>query len=123
MADSISASMEDYLEVIFEIAGDGGVARVRDIATRKGVSMPSVNGAIKRLARQDFIRHDRYEYVELTPRGKRRAGRLAGRHALIKRFLTEVLSVDEETADRDACAIEHHVSQTSVDALIRYFDS
>ena len=119
----LTASQEDYLEAIHAIAAGGGDVCVRDIAARLGVAMPSVTGAMKRLEAMRLVRHGRYDYVELTAEGKRRAAGVAGRHALLKRFLVEALSVEEATADADACAIEHHVSEATVQAMIRLLDA
>lgn len=121
MSLTLSPSQEDYLETIFQIADSKDVVRVRDIAAGKNVSMPSVTGALKRLARQGLVSYSRYDYVRLTPRGKRLAGRLSDRHALLKRFLTDILRVDDRTADSDACTIEHYVSPTTIKALLRFF--
>ena len=119
----LTASQEDYLEAIHAIAAGGGDVCVRDIAARLGVAMPSVTGALKRLESLRLVRHGRYDYVELTAEGKRRAAGVAGRHALLKRFLVEALAVDEATAEADACAIEHHVSEATVQAMIRLLDA
>jgi len=119
---NLSASQEDYLEAIYEVAGDKGVARVRDIAAHQNVSMASVNGAMKRLAKQELVTHGRYDYIELTPKGKRQAAKIAGRHSLLKRFLVDILHVDTKTADADACAIEHYVSESTVRKLFEFLD-
>ncbi|MBT3182675.1 MAG: metal-dependent transcriptional regulator [Deltaproteobacteria bacterium] len=118
----LSASQEDYLEAIYEIAGDNGVARVRDIAKHQNVSMASVNGAMKRLVKYELINHGRYDYIELTDKGKKRAAKVAKCHALLKKFLVDVLGVDKNTADKDACAIEHHLSEITVKKLITFLD-
>lgn len=123
MKDLISANLEDYLEVILDVLNDKGVVRIRDIALSKDVSMPSVSGALKKLSDLGFVTHDRYEYVELTSKGKRVAGQLAKRHSLLKRFLLDELKVSEETAENDACAIEHCVSNETIDKLLVYLDS
>lgn len=123
MSEPLSASQEDYLEAIYQIAGDRGIARVRDIAAQKNVSMASVNGAVKRLEQRDLVRHGRYDYVELTQAGKRRASMIADRHALLKKFLTDVLHVNEKTADADACAIEHCVSESTVERIVEFMEA
>ena len=120
MPAALTQSQEDYLEAIHAIAGEGRDVCVRDIAARLGVAMPSVTGAMKRLEGMGLVRHGRYDFIELTAAGKRRAGAIAGRHALLKRFLMEKLCVDEKTADADACAIEHHVSERTVNALMHF---
>ena len=114
---NLSASQEDYLEAIYEVAGDKGVARVRDIAAHQNVSMASVNGAMKRLAKQELINHGRYDYIELTKEGKKRATKIANRHALLKKFLVDFLKVGIPTAEKDACAIEHHLSEETIGKL------
>jgi DtxR family transcriptional regulator, Mn-dependent transcriptional regulator len=119
----LTASQEDYLEAIHAIAAGGGDVCVRDIAARLRVAMPSVTGALRRLEALRLVRHGRYDFVALTAEGKRRAAGVAGRHALLKRFLIEALAVDEATAEADACAIEHHVSEATVQAMIRLLDA
>lgn len=117
---ALSQSQEDYLEAILGIGRAGEVVCVHDIARRLDVSMPSVTGALKRLERLGLIRHGRYDYVELTAAGRRRARDVAGRHALLKRFLRGVLRLPERTAERDACAIEHHASPETIKALVAF---
>ncbi len=118
----ISPSQEDYLESIIEIGGLGGGARVSDIAAHRNVSMPSVTGAMKRLEKQGLVRHDRSNAIALTPAGRKIALRTANRHALFKHLLVGVLDIDEPVAERDACAIEHLVSDKTVVALSAYLD-
>ncbi|HPQ80887.1 MAG TPA: metal-dependent transcriptional regulator [bacterium] len=120
---NLTSSQEDYLEAIYVIASEKEDVCVRDIADRLSVAMPSVTGAMRRLAAMGLVRHGRYEYVELTAEGRRRAAVIADRHALLKRFLTEALDVDDEIAEEDACAIEHHVSDATVEAMIRLLNS
>lgn len=117
---ALSQSQEDYLEAIHALGEGGTAVCVADIARRLAVSMPSVTGAMRRLERMGLIRHDRYDYVELTAAGGRRAQDVAGRHALLKRFLREVLGLPERTAERDACAIEHHASPETIRALVAF---
>lgn len=116
----LSESQEDYLEAILALEREGAPVAVAAIAARKGVSMPSVNGALKRLERINLVRHGRYDYVQLTPAGRRRAQGVAGRHELLRCFLSEVLGVSEKVAEADACAIEHHLSAATVEALTAF---
>jgi len=117
---SLSQSQEDYLEAILGIAKDGADVTVSDIARQMGVAKPSVTGAMQRLENMGLVRHGRYDYVELTPAGKRRARGIAGRHELLRNFLIDVLEVGRGTADKDACAIEHHASRETIRALVRF---
>ena len=66
----LTASLEDYLEAVLMLVRQKRVARVRDIAKRVGVGMPSVTTALKGLARRELVNHDPYEAVTLTDRGR-----------------------------------------------------
>jgi DtxR family transcriptional regulator, Mn-dependent transcriptional regulator len=113
----LTQSQEDYLETIHDLAKGGAFVYVCDIAKRLDVAMPSVTGALRRLENMGFIRHDRYDCVELTPSGKRRGVEVLRKHALIRRFLVDVLGVPSKTAEKDACAIEHCASPMTVRAM------
>ena len=120
---SLSASLEDYLEAICQICSDGGVARMRDIARKLNVSTPSANAAVTRLGQAGLVSHQRYEYVQLTDRGKRYAERIVGRHQTLRRFLTQVLGVSPEVAEHDACQLEHGVSPETTERLVNFMES
>jgi len=116
----LSSSLEDYLEAILVLAREKKVARVRDIAARLGVAMSSVDGALRRLADENLVRHERYEFVELTDKGVALARKIFDRHKLLTHLLHDILGVDAETAEKDACAIEHHVSQKTIQSIIDF---
>ena len=119
----LSASMEDYLEAIFEIEQHKRVVRVRDVANKLGVTMPSVNGALKNLDAKGLIRHRKYEYIELTRAGESKAAKISETHRMIFRFLTEVLDVDKIVAEEDACRMEHDLSSSTLDRLADFIES
>jgi DtxR family transcriptional regulator, Mn-dependent transcriptional regulator len=113
-------AFERYLETIYEIWADGREVRVKDIAASLGVSKPSVSEMVDRLVEAGLVTHDKYQHITLTPKGKRIAKGLDHKHEVIKHFFTEVLGVDEELADRDACEIEHVISDKTLDKLVEY---
>ena len=119
---SLSASMEDYLETIWLIKKELGVVRVRDIAKARDVALPSVNSALKNLIRLHLVKHDKYEFVELTPKGNQAAKRIYDRHIILRRFLKEVLGVDKNRAEEDACKLEHALSSESLEKLTKFMD-
>jgi DtxR family Mn-dependent transcriptional regulator len=118
----LTANMEDYLEAISFCADDKGVARVSDIRNMLGVKTPSVTGAMKLLAAEGYVWHEPYQGIMLTPKGKRVADDVKKRHALMSRFLTEVLGVNPKTADQDACKLEHVVSKETLAKLHAYLE-
>lgn len=117
---SLSGNMEDYLEAILCIGQEQAAVRVRDIAKRMDITMPSVSGALKNLEKQGFVRHPKYDWIDLTDEGRRIATEVFNRHKAIRGFLTEVLEIDPKTAERDACGMEHSISGVTLDRLVRF---
>jgi DtxR family Mn-dependent transcriptional regulator len=112
--------MEDYLEAIYEIEKEKPAVRVRDVARKLGVTMPSVNGALKNLKALGLIRHHRYEYIELTDSGSAQAAKIAARHRILLVFLTGIIGVDSNTAEAEACRMEHVLSSETMNKLTAY---
>jgi DtxR family Mn-dependent transcriptional regulator len=113
----LSSQMEDYLEAIYHLCREEGVARVKAIADRLEVTNPSVVGAIRKLKNRNLVVQERYGYVRLTEAGEEIAGAITHRHEVLSKFLEEILGLDRETASRDACKIEHAVSPETVRRL------
>lgn len=116
----LSANMEDYLEAVSLCANKDGIARVRDIRDMMNVKTPSVTGALKALVAGGYVCHQPYGGVELTPKGRRAAEDVKKRHAILSRFLTQVIGVNPKTADLDACKMEHAISRETLEKLHAY---
>lgn len=110
---------EDYLEAILMVRERRGVVRSVDVAELLSVTKPSVTYATKRLRESGHIKMASDGGITLTESGMEIASRIYERHRLLADFLMG-LGVDEETAYRDACMIEHDISETSFDALCRH---
>jgi DtxR family Mn-dependent transcriptional regulator len=102
--------MEDYLEIIYQLCQENGLARVKDISVRLAVSNPSVVGAIKNLKSRRLVLQEPYGYIRLTERGSRLAATVMQKHEVLRSFLEKILALDPETATRDACKMEHAIS-------------
>ena len=100
---------EDYVELIAELIAHFGEARPVDIASRLGVTAPTVAKTLDRLARDGLVMRARYRSVFLTDQGRALAEECRVRHDIVVRFLIR-LGLDAETAEQDAEGIEHHVS-------------
>jgi DtxR family Mn-dependent transcriptional regulator len=109
----MTQSMEDYLEMVSFLADEGSV-RVTDIAARLGFTKPSVHAALKALEERGLIEHERYGDVMLTEKGRMLASEIRERHDLIKNFLINALGVSAETAEKDACKMEHILSEETL---------
>jgi DtxR family Mn-dependent transcriptional regulator len=119
----MTKSREDYLEVICEICEEEKVARVKDIAARMNVSLASVNYALNVLDEAGLIKHKKYGYIELTEKGNEVGSAIYRKHKLIRSFLMDVLNVDECIADKDACGIEHVISEETFDKMKNFLQS
>lgn len=117
----LTESMEMYLKTILQIQRHRQVARVRDIAEALDVSMSSVTAGLKSLAARSLIRHDRYEYVQLTDAGKKSAEDLLYKCEVMGKFFS-CLGVEEGIAKSDACLMEHVVSGETIDRMIKFME-
>jgi len=117
--EKLSQSLEDYLESIYIISLDKKIARVKDLVSRLDVKSSSVIGALKKLGAKGYIEHEHYGHIELTLEGKRRAERLYERHTTLTKFFSDILNVDEKTAEEDACRIEHDLTEESYKKIIK----
>lgn len=115
----MSMSLEDYLECIYMLILAKKPARVRDIAAALGVKTPSVVNGVNGLLRQGFVTHEPYASVELTPAGLKKAVEILDRHELLTTFLGS-LGVDPDTAESDACRMEHILSEPTLGAIRTY---
>ncbi|MBN1360612.1 MAG: metal-dependent transcriptional regulator [Sedimentisphaerales bacterium] len=117
---SLSASLEDYLAVIFWIAAGKGAARVKDVAKRLQVKAASVTGAFQTLAEKQYVNYRPYEPVTLTREGFERAARVVQRHHALRQFLTETLGIDEASAENAACRLEHDIPSPIAQRLVAF---
>ena len=116
----IHESGENYLEVILELEREAGVVRSVEIARRVGVSRASVSKALGVLRDLGLVEPSYYGDVVLTEAGRARAQRVRRRHDLLSRYLRDVLGVSDETAETDACRIEHVVSDELIEIIAAY---
>lgn len=119
----LTFSMENYLEAIYELSNGNSGVRVSDISERLGVTKPSVNNAIATLAEKGLVTTEKYKKIYLTPTGLERAKLTSQKHRIIQKFFTEVLKIDANIADQDACSIEHVISPDSVQAMQEYMQA
>ncbi len=119
---SLTPALEDYLETIYLIIQEKKIARVKEIARLRGVRMASVSPAMRRLSDLGLIAYSQREFIDLTPSGEEIARRTLARHDLLTRFFTEILQMNPQNAENDACAMEHHLSDEGMDKLTRLFE-
>ena len=117
----IQESGEMYLETIFVLSKTLSAVRSIDVSEYMGFSKPSVSRAIGILKKAGYVDTDPNGHLRLTDTGYAMAEKIYLRHNLLTGFLVK-LGVDEQTASDDACKIEHHISDQTYNAILRYMD-
>ena len=116
----IKKSKEDYLEAILIIIKEYGACRVTDIAEQTGYSKASVSVALKKLEEDGCIERDDWRIL-LTESGKQIAARVYERHNFFVEWFGKI-GISPETAEEDACLIEHVLSDESFNSIRSYVE-
>lgn len=115
----LTHSVEDYLEMIFLISKEKKEVRITDIAQRMKVRKSSIVAAVKKLCASGYLVHEHYGYILMTDTGKNLAKEVYRKHKILKDFFLDILSLPEDIAEKDACNIEHYISDQTVRALVK----
>lgn len=113
----LGESLEDYLETLLILNRENGKIRCVDVANRMNVSKPSVNKAMNVLKEKGLVQQETYGNIHFTPEGEELAEKVYQRHTTIQSFLQLVLGVDEDTAEEEACHIEHVISEDTFNKI------
>ncbi len=116
----MTQSLEDYLEAIYILCLDKKVARIKEISERMAVSKPSVIQAIRELKNENLLIQEPYGYIELTFQGTEKAKKILKKHNVLRDFLIKILGVSSENAEKDACEIEHIISEETLAKIIKF---
>ncbi len=108
--------MEDYLEVIYELIEQKGYATTVDISKYLNVSSPSVTKMVQRLDESGHLNYEKYRGISLTQQGVLVAKSIRERHGLLADFF-KMIGVDEDSANKDAEGIEHHLHPETLKKL------
>jgi len=120
--DILSHCLEDYLEGIYIINIGKKVVRVKELAEFLKVKTPSVVDAVSKLEKRGLVNHEKYGYLSLSREGISVAKSIYNKHEYIYKFLNEVLGVDEDNSEKDACGIEHHISKATLNKIVKFMN-
>lgn len=120
--DSLTPSLEDYLETILITSLQEKVVRVKDIVKCLNVKAASVIGAIKILNERGLVNHERYGYIELTPKGNAVAKKVYEKHKTLFKFFHKILNINSQIAVKDACQIEHYLSEETIKKIAKFVE-
>ncbi|MFC1738334.1 metal-dependent transcriptional regulator [Planctomycetota bacterium] len=118
----LSASLEDYLEAIYNLAGESGSARSTDIAKLLGVSKASVTGALRTLSEKGLVNYHPYGDITLSTAGISAATEVAQKHKILKSFFIDVLGITPQIAQQSACKAEHALGRKVIAQLLSFIE-
>ena len=108
----LGESKEDYLEAAYVLKRQKGYVRNSMLSDYLNYSKASVSVAVRGLLADGYVIKDRYGSIELTEEGRKIAKKIYARHVLLEEFLRRI-GVSLETANHDACRMEHTISEES----------
>lgn len=118
----LTASLEDYLEIVYILQQDGSDVGITDISRELKISKPSVTKAIGILRSEELVIQEKYGKITLTEKGISTAKEIYKKHKILSKFLNKVLGVNERTAEIDACKLEHILSAETLLGMKKYLN-
>jgi DtxR family transcriptional regulator, iron-dependent repressor len=116
--ESLSATVEEYLETIYNMSAEDEVVIGARLAEKFHVSAPTVTEMLKRLVRDGYVEMDNKRQVTLTEAGNQAAEAVLRRHRLTERFLVDMLGMQWHQVHEEACRLEHFISGAVEDRVI-----
>jgi DtxR family Mn-dependent transcriptional regulator len=113
-------SVEDYLKTVYELSQNGKPVSTSDISRTLEVAPASVTEMLKKLAEKNYVEYSPYHGTTLTSDGRRIAEKTARKHRLLERFLHDVLKIDNVKVHKEACEMEHSLSDDAEESLCRF---
>lgn len=111
----VTATMEDYLEMICRLSQEGGFARISDLARRLNVQPSSASKMVRLLREEKLVTFQRYGVVKLTEEGLDLGEYLLRRHRVLNKFLCRLNHTQDELKQVER--IEHFVTRETVENL------
>ena len=115
-------SAENYLETILLLQRKQGYVRATDIAESMQYTKASISRAVKLLKEKGYLYQDAHKMIFLTTKGEEKAVQIYERHQFFVVFLTEVLQLDPQIAEQNACRMEHVVSNSTFQGFQQLYE-
>jgi Mn-dependent DtxR family transcriptional regulator len=116
--DVLTASMEDYLEMIFRLSEKTGFSRIHDLAQALNVQPPSASKMVQKLSELKLIDYEKYGIIILTSEGKKMGSFLLNRHNIIEKLI-KILGVTENVLEETE-KIEHTISNITLECFLNF---
>jgi DtxR family Mn-dependent transcriptional regulator len=113
-------SVEDYLKTVYVLSRNGAGASTTEISRAMKVAPASVTEMLKKLAENGYVNYSPYHGSTLTQTGIREAQKVARKHRLLEKFLSDVLHIKNDEVHTQACEMEHALSDEAEESLCRF---
>lgn len=111
----LTPSMEDYLEMIYRTCLDDGYIRMKNLAEKLNVQVPSATKTVQKLAKMGYVNYEKYGIIQITSQGKQKGKFLLKRHKIIEEFLKNIGVKDNILNQTEM--IEHHLNTNTIKYL------
>lgn len=115
--------IEEYIEAIFDIAGEKGTAKTTEVANKLKIAPASVTEVFQNMARNGLVQYEPYRGVTLTKKGAEEAIKIKRKHRLLEVFLAKILHIAPEKVHAEACKMEHSISDEVGNAICRQLNA
>ena len=113
-------SVEDYLKAVYDLSRNGTAASTTGISRTLKVAPASVTEMLKKLAENGYVNYSPYHGSSLTEKGLQGAQKVARKHRLLEKFLSDVLHIRSDHVHSQACEMEHALSDEAEESLCRF---
>lgn len=116
----LTNSQEEYLKTMYILKTTNKEIKVTEIANKLAKTKASVNSAINSLKEIGLIKYEKYGPIELTELGEKEAIKIIEANDIVKLFLTDIINVESENAEKEAKEIKTILSDDTLNKLARY---
>ncbi len=115
-----SKNIEEYLEALYTLTQNEEMASTTEISERMKIAPASVTEMLKKLADKGYVKYSPYRGTVLTDKGLRIARKITRKHRLLERFLHDILRIGKKAVHKQACEMEHSLSDQAEASLCRF---
>ena len=114
---NLSASLEDYLELICNLLETSESVKAVELARKLNVSRASVSEALTKLADKNLIVYEGHKGITITPQGLQKAQEVISKHKVLTSFFENTLSLEKSISEETACKVEHVITKEVFDRI------
>jgi len=118
--NGLTHSSIHHLMAIYSLLKENGYARGIDIANHLHISRSSVSITVNKLVAKGFVEEDQNKFYHFTEKGEKLINAVLSKRRILRMFFRDVLRLPEETAEEDACKIEHLLTKETGETLMNF---